>query len=88
MKLESLNNSKYSLTPEKMGELVGGKQMQVCTGSCTVNGTACSCDMYIYANQQDYNNHIATVATHYSGSADFEARSRDWKVPCNCASVI
>ncbi len=25
MKLESLNNSKYSLTPEKMGKLVGGR---------------------------------------------------------------
>lgn len=87
MKLESLNNSKYSLTPEKMGELVGGKQMKVCTGSCTVNSTACSCDMYIYANQQDYNNHIATVATHYSGNADFQARSQDWNVPLDCIGV-
>lgn len=32
MKLESLNNPKYSLTPEKMGQLVGGEQ------TCTVTG--------------------------------------------------
>ena len=28
MKLESLNNPKYSLTPEKMGQLVGGESNQ------------------------------------------------------------
>jgi hypothetical protein len=28
MKLETLNNPKYSLTPEKMGQLVGGESNQ------------------------------------------------------------
>lgn len=32
-KLESLNSPKYSLTPEKMGELVGGDIIESSTGS-------------------------------------------------------
>lgn len=34
MKLESLNNPKYSLTPEKMGQLVEGRIYGDVTGPC------------------------------------------------------
>ena len=52
MKLESLNSPKYSLTPEKMGELVGGA---VC---CTTSGAG---------NYGDYSNCSCDVVFHYSG---------------------
>lgn len=35
MKLETLNNPKYSLTPEKMGQLVGGDRVASQTGGGT-----------------------------------------------------
>lgn len=41
-KLESLNSPKYSLTPEKMGELVGG----AINTTCTDNGNGFSCGYY------------------------------------------
>jgi hypothetical protein len=45
MKLETLNNSKYSLTPEKMGELVGGERVMSQTGSGNNSqGKPYSCD--------------------------------------------
>lgn len=51
-KLESLNNPKYSLTPEKMGELVGG---DVCCTTSEPNsyGTTCSCDVVYHYSGAD-----------------------------------
>ena len=66
MKLESLNNPKYSLTPEKMGELVGGKQVTESTGAGRVHysgtnyWTNYSCDTLFYSSEDDYRHNITT----------------------------
>jgi len=52
MKLESLNNSKYSLTPEKMGKLIGGS---VC------------CEPSNGGNYGSTTNYSCDVVFHYSG---------------------
>lgn len=44
-KLETLNSPKYSLTPEKMGELVGGERVASQTGGgANSQGKSYSCD--------------------------------------------
>lgn len=58
MKLESLNNSKYSLTPEKMGQLVGGERIYVSTSACYIKGVKNSGDIVSYANERDQANKI------------------------------
>ena len=58
MKFESLNNSKYSLTPEKMGKLVGGERIYVSTSACYIKGVKNSGDIASYANQHDKDNNI------------------------------
>ena len=48
MKLESLNSPKYSLSPEKMGQLVGGEKITVRSpgGTYKISGSGreISCD--------------------------------------------
>ena len=74
-KLETLNNPKYSLTPEKMGKLVGGKQVVVSTGKGEAHypGTSVvihySCDTLTYANEDDYN-HDITSHEHWGCEGD------------------
>jgi len=75
MKLESLNNSKYSLTPEKMGELVGGEKVVICTGpgkNHYINGNTIeySADKVTYANHNDYANNIVESDKLYYGDND------------------
>ena len=54
MKLESLKNSKYSLTPEKMGKLVGGEVCCETTGGGTIGNFAnCSCDVSCHYSGDD-----------------------------------
>lgn len=74
MKLESLNNSKYSLTPEKMGELVGGEQCcETSNPGDYSNGKFknCSCDVILHYDENDphYNANGDRV---YSGLFVFE----------------
>ena len=58
-KIESLNSPKYSLTPEKMGELVGGDKITVRSPGGTYRNVGsgveitCSYDILIYANEAD-----------------------------------
>lgn len=52
MKLESLNNPKYSLTPEKMGELVGGRVYGQTTGG---DGKTYSADAWVSLTNEDSN---------------------------------
>ena len=72
-KLETLNNPKYSLTPEKMGKLVGGKQVVVTSGPGSVHYpgsttvTNYSEDTVTYANESDYQHRI--VQNQHLGSA-------------------
>ena len=71
MKLEALNNSKYSLTPEKMGKLVGGKQILQTTGKGSLNGIDVSCDLVSYANETDLRRGIESGPTYgFSGDND------------------
>lgn len=74
MKLESLNNSKYSLTPEKMGQLVGGESIKVTSGRGRIrvgnNWVEYSSDCEIYANQQDYHNNVMNELRIYHGAQD------------------
>ena len=63
-KLESLNSPKYSLTPEKMGELVGGQQILQSTGRGSLNGVEVSCDLVTYANKTDQRHGIESGPTY------------------------
>lgn len=75
MKLESLKNGKYSLTPEKMGELVGGKQVVEQTGPGRVHYSGSnywiiySCDTITYRNEDDYN-HDYSCGEYWGSSSD------------------
>lgn len=87
MKLESLNNSKYSLTPEKMGELVGGEKVIVCSGTGHIKFAATgevwtyTADRTVYASQQDYNHHMAQSEQMFAGDNDC-AKAAEYG--CNC----
>ena len=73
-KLESLNSPKYSLTPEKMGELVGGQQILQSTGRGSLNGVEVSCDLVRYANKTDQRHGIESGPTYgFSGKNDTAA---------------
>lgn len=56
-KLEALNSPKYSLTPEKMGELVGGEKVYVRSKGGTYKTPShtitCNYDVKVYANEAD-----------------------------------
>ena len=72
MKLESLNNPKYSLTPEKMGQLVGGEQNQTWSdGGYIYHGFAISAD---YTWVDDEGNQCQQ---HYYGKGDVALRDAD-----------
>lgn len=71
MKLESLNNSKYSLTPEKMGQLVGGERIYVSTSACYIKGVKNSGDIVSYANERDQANKIESGPLYaFAGQGD------------------
>lgn len=58
MKFESLNNSKYSLTPEKMGQLVGGQKVVKNSPEGTYklgagHTVTCCSDVMTFANERD-----------------------------------
>lgn len=61
-KLESLNSPKYSLTPEKMGKLVGGEKVYVRSKGGTYKSVSheisCNYDIKIYANEADLRHDI------------------------------
>ena len=78
-KLESLKSSKYSLTPEKMGRLVGGA---VCctTSEAGAYGTDCSCDVVYHYSGEDVqlNSNGKPITESYSplyGKRDTELQS-------------
>lgn len=81
MILESLNNSKYSLTPEKMGELVGGEQCCVTTGAVETGkfaGSSCDVAMHLSGDDVIVDNNGVTHTTTYSyfrGSNDTALQS-------------
>ena len=84
MKLESLNNSKYSLTPEKMGELVGGKIKTQCTaGGERSHGRDASADYQIDYTGSDIHNNILQERYLYFGANDVAARDNQWP-SCQC----
>lgn len=77
MKLESLNNSKYSLTPKKMGELVGGQKVVEITDGTPIKIAGSgkvisgfSQDVWTYASQSDYNHHTITSDKYFYGEND------------------
>lgn len=67
-KLEALNSPKYSLTPEKMGKLVGGEQVVEKSAGGSVHYTGSSevvhysCDTITYANEEDRRHNISIHA--------------------------
>ena len=78
-KLEALNNPKYSLTPEKMGELVGGA---ICCSASGPNayGSNCSCDVVYHYSGEDVqlNSNGKPITESYSplyGKRDTELQS-------------
>lgn len=75
MKLESLNNSKYSLTPEKMGELVGGSISTYTTGG----GKRYSADAVVQRSGADARawNAVLYESEVFSGSEDTTA-AKNW----------
>lgn len=81
MKLESLNNSKYSLTPEKMGQLVGGEQCCEPSGPGDYgNQKNCSCDAVIHFDENEIHtdangNRIYTGLVPFQGSNDSKFQS-------------
>lgn len=89
MKLESLNNPKYSLTPEKMGQLVGGDRVASQTGGGTSSqGKAYSCDTrYDLTGADQYtmvvNGKIVTVVSettyHFEDTVEQCSCSCYWK---------
>ena len=75
MKLEALNNSKYSLTPEKMGELVGG----AITTQTTGGGKGYSSDAWVSRSGNDAcaGNAVIYDEVTFSGSED-DTAAKDW----------
>jgi len=78
-KLEALNNPKYSLTPEKMGELVGGA---ICCEASGANAYSsnCSCDVITHYTGEDMpvNSQGKPVSTTYTplyGKGDWTLQS-------------
>lgn len=71
MKLESLNSPKYSLSPEKMGQLVGGEKITVRSpgGTYKISGSgreiSCDYDIVTYANEADKRHNICTNVQFY-----------------------
>ena len=86
MKLESLNNSKYSLTPEKMGELVGGAIRKVCTDGGAYNSQHgwSSADHLTYYSGTDVHNGIVEDRHDFWGANDVANRDRIYS-NCSCA---
>ncbi|MCR4825583.1 MAG: hypothetical protein K5882_01365 [Bacteroidales bacterium] len=86
-KLETLNSPKYSLTPEKMGKLVGGERVATQTsGGTNSQGKAYSCDTrYVLTGEDRYtvdlNGTTATVVA--ETSFHFEDSVEKCKCACN-----
>lgn len=87
MKLESLNNPKYSLTPEKMGELVGGTITRTCTGGhneySSTNGWN-SADYVTNYSGNDVQDGIIQTKHSFWGNNDVTARDRIYS-NCSCS---
>ena len=80
MKLESLNNPKYSLTPEKMGELVGGEAHSECSsGGYEYLGYTISADYVTYNEDGE-----VTTNERYHGAEDVSRRDTDHPDCVNC----
>jgi len=80
MKLESLNNSKYSLTPEKMGELVGGQKVTTHSAGGTYkfganNTVTCHHDVITYANETDARRNMAQNVEFYDANGKLLLRT-------------
>lgn len=75
MKFESLNNSKYSLTPEKMGQLVGGKIETQVTGA----GKTYSSEAWVSRSGYDAcaGNAVLYESEQFSGEND-KAAANNW----------
>ena len=88
-KLESLNSPKYSLTPEKMGELVGGAVTTTCTDNGNGyslgrhRGNQISADYTIRYTGKDVQNGIIEENYVYTGSNDVAIRNAEFN-KCNC----
>ena len=81
-KLESLNSPKYSLTPEKMGKLVGGAITHICTGGGYTNsGKKYSSDYCTRYSDKDVKNNIVEKNEVYYGANDEAKRDA---AHCNC----
>lgn len=74
MKLESLNNSKYSLTPEKMGELVGGRVY----GSATGGSGKYSADAWVSLTNTDSERNGGLVYEQIGFSCDEDTAADRW----------
>ncbi|MCR4826451.1 MAG: hypothetical protein K5882_05815 [Bacteroidales bacterium] len=88
-KLEELNSLKYSLTPEKMGELVGG----AINTTCTDNGNGFSCGYYhgkkvsadysISYSGDDVHDNIISETYLFCGDEDVAKRNDRFNI-CDC----
>lgn len=75
MKLESLNNPKYSLTPEKMGELVGGAAHVKTSGANQQTGA--SADISVSYTGTDAQGAGKTVSQSYVGTGPGDTATVD-----------
>lgn len=75
MKLEALNNSKYSLTPEKMGKLVGGAAHVRTSGADINKGT--SADISVSYSGDDDRGAGGIVSQSWTGSGNNDTSTVD-----------